>query len=484
MARLSYDGPLGTHLAFNRQAVLTVIPPVFVMRLLEVTRTAYVLIAAGTLATLLMAILVGAGGLDRLSNNGNVNGTVALQALGLYWLLGVLVVLAITYRRRYWKQYLVTVGSVVLTCAAMELTLRVLYPALGLPKFRHLYSAQQHHVGEPNRDFHLGYFEGEHIFVHTNDDGLRSKYSRKEFQSMGTRIACLGDSFTFGSWVQDDEAFPSQLEHRLRKKLGRQDVGVLNAGIMSYSPLVQEKMLQRVVQHYNPQVVLLMLDCTDIGDDYDYGLDYNPDRKEPGPFNGPALSRPYPYYGALWRLLNPYHNVIMAPAHLVRRLTSSHQPFDPHAYYKFHLEINGAVETERFFIYRHPLEVTRPYFDATWQNINRIAKKCREIDARFILVVSPRFHHWNPKECPRNWESFAYGLDDPHEYAIFDYFEQQATIASFSVHTMLEEFQATSEFPLVFDTDPHWNAKGHRFVAERMVELLVREAADVLGDHP
>ena len=92
------------------------------MRLLEVTRTAYVLIAAGTLATLLMAILVGAGGLDRLSNNGNVNGTVALQALGLYWLLGVLVVLAITYRRRYWKQYLVTVGSVVLNCDDQELT--------------------------------------------------------------------------------------------------------------------------------------------------------------------------------------------------------------------------------------------------------------------------------------------------------------------------------------------------------------------------
>ncbi|MFP6619059.1 MAG: hypothetical protein VB877_06930 [Pirellulaceae bacterium] len=452
------------------------------MRLFEVTRTAYLLIAAGTLATLLMAILVGAGGLDRLSNDGSVDGTVALQALGLYWVLGVLIVLAVTYRRRYWKQYLLTVGAVVLACGTLEVTLRVLYPALSLPKFRHLWSAQQHHVAEANRDFHLGYFEGEHVFVHTNNDGLRSQYDRTQFQALGTRIACLGDSFTFGSWVQDDEAFPSQLEQRLRKKLGRQDVGVLNAGIMSYSPLLQEKMLQRVVQHYKPQLVLLMLDCTDIGDDYDYGLDYDPQRQEPGPFNGPALSRPYPYYGALWRLLNPYHNAILAPVHLVRRLGSSHQPFDPHAYYKFHLEINGAVETERFFIYRHPLQVTRPYFDASWENIKRIEEKCREIGARFILVVSPRFHHWNPKECPHNWEAFAYGLDEPHQDAIFDYFDEQATTASFPVHTMLKEFQATRESPLVFQTDPHWNSRGHRFVAERLVELLAREAPEVLGE--
>ncbi len=252
------------------------------MRLFEVTRAAYVLIAAGTLATLLMAILVGVGGLDRLSNDGSVDGTVALQALGLYWLLGVLIVLAVTYRRRYWKQYLLTVGAVVLACGTPEVTLRVLYPALSVPK------------------------------------------------------------------------------------------------------------------------------C--------------------------------------------------------------------------HLEINGAVETERFFVDRHPLQVTRSYFDASWENIKRIEEKCREIGARFIQVVSPRFHHWNPKECPHNWEAFAYGLDEPHQDTIFDCFDEQATTASSPVHTMLKEFQATRESPLVFETDLHWNWRGHRFVAERLVELLAREAPEVLGE--
>ncbi len=484
MARLSYDGPLDRYLGFNDQAALPVIPPNFEKRLLEVTRTAYVLIAAGTLAALLMAMLVGSGVIDRLSNDGNVDRAVALQALVLYWLLGVLVVLAMTFRDRYWKHYLLAVGAAVFACGVLEGGLRLLYPALSLPKFRHLRSAHQHHVAEANRDFHLGYFEGEHVFVHTNEDGLRSHYDRAGFKSLGTRIACLGDSFTFGAWVQDDETFSMQLEKRLRKQLGHEDVGVLNAGVLSYSPLLQEKMLDRVVQYYDPQVVLLMLDCTDIGDDYDYGLEYDPGRTYPGPFEGPELSRPYPYYGALWRLLNPYHDAIMAPMRLLGRLGSSYQPFDPHAYNKFHLEINGTVETERFFIYRHPLEVTRPYFDASWENIRRIEAKCREIDAQFVLVVSPRFHHWNPRECPQNWEAFAYSLDEPHQDVIFNYFDEQARTSPFPVYTMLKDFQATSEFPLVFETDPHWNPQGHRFVADRLLELLNRETPGVVGERP
>ena len=436
------------------------------------TRTAYGVIVTGTVATLAMMGLLLAGALDGLSNDGNVSRVIALQALAIYWVLGVVAVLAVAHWRNYWKQYLVATGSVLLACGLLEATLRWCYPALALPKFRHLRSAQQHHVAEANRDFHLGYFEGQHVFVHTNEDGLRTRYGRADYQEQGVRIACLGDSFTFGAWVQGDETFSAQLEKQLRAGMGRDDVGVLNAGVLSYSPLLQEKMLKQVVQYYKPQVVLLMLDCTDIGDDYDYGLEYDPTRKDPGPFEGPALSRPYPYYGALWRLLQPYHDAILAPGRLVGRLGTGHEPFDPHAYNKFHLEINGQVETERFFIYRHPLQDTRPYFDASWEHILRIEEKCQEMGAQFLLFVSPRFHHWNVKECPRNWESFAYGLNEPYQDAIFEYFDERAVTATFPVHTLLEDFKATKRFPLVFETDPHWNPDGHAFVAERVADVL------------
>ena len=447
-------------------------------------RRDYILIGVGTTGTLLLAAFVLLGGIDHLSNDGGANKKVALLSLGFYWVLGVAAVLVVRHRAKYWKQFLLAGISVLVTAGCLEVILRVAYPPLGLPEFRHLRSAHQHHVLQANRKSHLGYFEGNHVLVQTNEDGLRTAYSRESFCALERRVVCLGDSFTFGAWIEAEKAYPEVLERRLRLQTKSESVGVLNAGILSYSPLLEEKMLDLVARHYKPQIVVLMLDCTDIGDDYDYGLEYSPERAVPGPFEGTELSKPHPYYGALWRLLKPCQQPVTAPFRLVSRLFGSHQPFDPMAYNEFHLEINGVVETERFFIYRHPLDLTRKYFDASWQNIERIARLCGEIDAQFVLVVSPRYHHWNDKECPENWEVFAYGLHEPHQYAIFEYFDERAQTASFPVYNLLNDFQSTNDFPLVFKTDPHWNARGHEFVAKVLARLLVDKLPATVSKAP
>ena len=115
-----------------------------------------------------------------------------------------------------------------------------------------------------------GRFSGQQIFVQTNGDGLRTEYDRQRFQQAETRIACLGDSFTFGYGVQGKDSYPVRLQQALRSQLGQESVAVLNAGVVSYSPLLEDRLLRRVVSHYDPQLVLLMLDATDVGDDYQY----------------------------------------------------------------------------------------------------------------------------------------------------------------------------------------------------------------------
>ena len=427
-------------------------------------RSHYILILLGTLLSVVAALLVLSGKLDVLSNDGTANSNVALQSIGLYWLFGVVLVLMVAKRTLYWKQYLLGTCSIVICIVCVELALRVLSPALALRDFHFLRSAQHHHELMPNTAYHLGRFEGEDIIVQTNEDGLRSHHSRDSFLSFDKRIVCLGDSFTFGAWVQDDQAYPQILESLLNEKEAEVSVGVLNAGILSYSPLLEEQMLEHVVKHYRPHVVTLMLDCTDIGDDYHYSLEYD-SQQSGGPFSGPDLTKPKPHFGALWRFAKPLHPTILAPFNLLDRLGGGYQPLDPFDYYKFRLLVAGKVETERFFIYRHPLDVTRQYFDATWDTINRIAKTCGEMDAEFILYVAPRYHHWNVKESPDNWETFAYGLEEPYQFELFNYFNAKADSAPFKIINMLPSFQATHKYPLVFRTDPHWNPQGNRFVA-------------------
>ncbi|HIA61320.1 MAG TPA: SGNH/GDSL hydrolase family protein [Planctomycetaceae bacterium] len=442
-------------------------------------RPSYILIAFGTVLCVVAALIVLSGKLDRLSNDGTANSTVALQSIALYWLLGVALVLLVAKRERYWKQYLLGIFSAVICIACLELALRSLSPALALREFHFLRSSQHHHELMPDTRYHLGRFEGEDIVVQTNEDGLRSTHSREEFLTFDRRIVCLGDSFTFGAWVQDAAAYPQILESLLQETAGDQSVAVLNAGILSYSPLLEEQMLEHVVKHYRPHVVTLMLDCTDVGDDYHYSLDYDP-QQPGGPFSGPYVTKPKPHFGALWRFAKPLHPTILAPFKLLGRLGGDYQPLDPFDYYKFKLQVAGQVETERFFISRHPLDVPRQYFDATWDTINRIAERCRQLDAEFILYVAPRYHHWNANESPENWETFAYGLEEPYQFEIFKYFDSKIESASFKIVNMLPAVQATQEYPLVFRTDPHWNPQGNRFVAhllQRSLELSQAKAS-------
>jgi hypothetical protein len=91
------------------------------------------------------------------------------------------------------------------------------------------------------------------------------------------------------------------------------------------------------------------------------------------------------------------------------------------------------------------------------------------------LVVSPRYHHWNPKENPDNWEHTEYAADGPYQFEHFRYFEQARTRVDFPIFDLLPAFQATDEFPLVFRDDPHWNARGNVFAAGTIADYLTRE---------
>jgi hypothetical protein len=111
-----------------------------------------------------------------------------------------------------------------------------------------------------------------------------------------------------------------------------------------------------------------------------------------------------------------------------------------------------------------------------------INRACRESGVGFVVVPVPRFHHWNARECPKNWERRQYGLDEPYQYEFFRYFREAANEDEMRTFDLLELFKATSEFPLVFEEDPHWNNRGHEFVAHAMEGFIIRHYKTVFTD--
>ncbi len=335
-----------------------------------------------------------------------------------------------------------------------EIALRQVRPNLKYP-FHGVSSRQFHHLYPADKEMYAGEYEGEQVTVRTNEDGLRSRYSRRKFLAHQERIAILGDSFTFGFGVRQEQTFQRVVENRLRRHLRRNDVAVLNAGVIGSSPLLEELVFDGIVAAYQPTLVLLCVDASDIGNDVQYAREAIV-RNGRVSFEVPPARMPR-YYGALHELLRPSH-------------------FQPrYDYYRFEVNIGGVIEDNFYFIFRPPLEKTLPYFEATMSHINSLARKVEASGAKFLLVVLPRFQHWNPNESPENWEGSKYRVPEPHQDEYLRFFETQRPQVEYAVLNLLPAFQQTDRFPLVFKNDPHWNAQGHAFVGETVADYLLQQ---------
>lgn len=424
--------------------------------------------ALATLAAL--ALLVG---VDALRHGGAPAFPGAWLAL-IAWPLAVgsLVGLGAALRERPARLLLLlTAGALV--AGTLELLLPRLFPERGLPRLRGVRSQHLHHALAAGSTMFAGLYDPEDrpVVVQTNRDGLRSSYERADFLAAPRRIAVLGDSFVFGWGVQGDAAWPARLEAALRDRT-EQPVAVLNAGVFSYSPLLSRRQWQRTVAAYEPDLVLLVLDATDIGDDWKYRHEITAEGDFPWP-DQPSL----PWRGALFELVRPLVDqlrpVLLYPARVLRHAAGSGAD-----YYDFRLAIGGVTETNRFFIYRHPLEATRPYFESAWAEVSALGEEVQASGARFAVVILPRFHHWNPSEAPGNWEHDQYRLDEPFADAMFAFYRERAASAPFPVLDLLPQFRATDRFPLVFAQDPHFNEAGNQFVADLLAEPVTELLAD------
>lgn len=314
---------------------------------------------------------------------------------------------------------------------------------------------------------------GDRVTASTNEIGLRTHYSRERFLAFPRRIAILGDSFAFGLGVGQEEALPQVLEKNLGERLGKGRLAVLNAGAPSYSPFIERILFEKELHAWRPDIVLLVLDATDIGDDWQYQQQIRQGEKGYY-FPQEGLLKLFPPGDSLadrcalcQRLFLP---LTLLKGFLLHPVTMSTESLSSSP---IRLEIGGKVETNRFFIYRHPLEITLPYFEGMLANITAIAHDVKASGGRFLLVVPPRFQHWSRQECPRNWEADSYSLNEPFQNEMFRFFEERRQSVGFPILNLLPAFEATSEFPLVFEDDPHWNAAGHRFVANLLEEELV-----------
>jgi hypothetical protein len=400
-----------------------------------------------------------------LVDKDGVNATWWTPAIVAWWILGLLLLACMEAWLRPRLQYALACIVVVIGLGVSEVVLRLSGVPFGLPPLATYTNADYHHLYASDDKMFQGMIDGQTVVVSTNEDGLRSRYSRDGFSAYPRRIAVLGDSFAFGFGVPDGSTFTDALEARLRQHFGVDQVAVLNAGIISSSPLLQLALYRGIVQHYRPTHVLLLLDPSDFADDWSYAgvlhLDGERMRFEVPDAEGPLR------LGHVAEILSAARGPLMRPLEFVR----SRLGIAPALGEEF--LVAGQIERSRFFIYRYGREVTEPFYESTLKNIVSVAASVRSTGASFAVAVNPRYQLWDANACPRNWERAEYREDDPYVGDYLEFMLESRARVDFPILNMVDDFRASSGEALIFEDDPHWNARGSQVAAGAVAHDLM-----------
>lgn len=89
----------------------------------------------------------------------------------------------------------------------------------------------------------------------TNAEGLRDR--DRPAKTPGTkRVLVMGDSYTWGYAVAEEEAFP-QVAERVLAERGRPDIEVINGGVPDYNSRQERQLLEQLIPIYQPDAVVL-----------------------------------------------------------------------------------------------------------------------------------------------------------------------------------------------------------------------------------
>jgi lysophospholipase L1-like esterase len=164
----------------------------------------------------------------------------------------------------------VTVATLSALCglAVAEWAARATYG----PGFLSVVDPYEHH---PYRAYaELADTSGQKVF--TNSLGWKDSRRHRKVErdpAPRRRVVFLGDSFTEGLGVPQEQTFSAHVEQRLNRGSNRFEV--LNGGRVSYSPLLEYMRLKRfLAAGYRADTVVLLPDLSDVQDELEYTPEY------------------------------------------------------------------------------------------------------------------------------------------------------------------------------------------------------------------
>jgi hypothetical protein len=157
----------------------------------------------------------------------------------------------LTLKKKIFFTLLTGVFIVLITSVLGELLIRNFYPQVLLgPRWSY---SEKYHIVWPENEIITNEMPGEWKFTYTTNEyhsrgkviGLSNAYEK-------ANIVVLGDSYSFGQGVNDDEEYASVLSHKLKD-----DYNVINLSVSGWALTQEIRRYYELGQLYKPKLVIL-----------------------------------------------------------------------------------------------------------------------------------------------------------------------------------------------------------------------------------
>jgi lysophospholipase L1-like esterase len=385
--------------------------------------------------------------------------------------------------RRHWGQRLATAGCAILVAlASVEVGLRLFWvkhlllgAGIEHPHF--------HHRLKPSAtyDFKSSEFD---VVLHTNRYGLRGPDPVIPKPPGTRRVLMLGDSFTFGFPVKDDDTFVWRLQQALRVRGA--PVEVINGGVSGTSPTLHYIALRDQFLQFEPDLVLLWYDVGDLMEDHAFqkNLLYDAEgrivRADPRYVNGRfdawgAVQR----HSALARwintkLLRTFQKIRLLGAreYLHAKLRGERSKVAI-ARLKHRQRAPDLAASDKFLLVREntSLELARPYWELSARYLRMIRDLLQERHIRFAVGIYP----YGMLAGPEQWAQgrVDWGFEPGRTYAADTYLallEQWAAADGVPLINTFDSFRAAApQAELFYRWDGHFTPEGHRVLSDHLL---------------
>lgn len=275
------------------------------------------------------------------------------------------------------------------------------------------------------------------------------------------RILVLGDSYAEGHGVRSEDTFSKQLEVMLNaNKKSAVRYEVIDAGVSSYSPILEYLVLKYGGLALQPDMVMLNYDWSDPYDDYLYS--------RLATFNGsdvvavkPLLEKPKSFSGKVRDFLSRHSYVYQFFAVRLASATSEIVP--------------GAVGSDRLIFMRENLTDSdyTSLFNNSVPYLLKIRQLSQQNNASFVIHIYP-YALQISTEAWRGGRGKFFFLDDrlypTKPFEIMEDFGMENNITVVSSYSYFRN--APDPAKLYFDYDGHFTPEGHKVAATALYTLL------------